>query len=264
MNINETKWVEDNEPSTKENQLLLIDADIMYHRAAYSVEHTWDFGGAEKQVTSDDAEVIALFSNLLHGVCKNLKSNRFTLCWTLDNNFRIDVDGMYKANRVNIRRPSCSSRVKETLIERYPSLSVDGLEADDIMGLLSGDGTIIVSDDKDLCTVPGVHYKPRKPEEGTFHVCDWEADQLWYTQILTGDRTDGYKGIPGVGPKKAAKILDGYVTGRWPRVLQAYLDSGLHEEDAIVTARLARILRPGEYDWKENRPKLWSPDETSE
>jgi len=263
MNINEEKWIDDKEPQVKRDQLLLIDADIMYYRAAFSVENSWDFGDGNKLKNSDDAEVIALFSNLLYGICKILETNRFILCWSLDNNFRTKVDVRYKANRVKTQRPSCSDQVKKVLMDRYPSLAIDGLEADDIMGILSGDGTIIVSDDKDLCTVPGVHYKPREPARGPFYVCDWEADNIWYTQVLMGDRTDGYAGIPGVGPKKAAKILDGYITGRWPRVLQAYADHGLTKEDALTTARLARILRPGEYDWRSNKPNLWSPRESN-
>ncbi|NIP35027.1 MAG: exonuclease, partial [Thermoplasmata archaeon] len=30
-----------------------------------------------------------------------------------------------------------------------------------------------------------------------------EADRFWMKQTLMGDKTDGYDGIPGVGPKTA-------------------------------------------------------------
>ena len=258
MNKQEEKYIDSFEPKIDTEQLLLVDADIMYHRSAYSVEKTFDFGDKEPKRVTDDVEVIALFNNLLRGVCKNLHTTRFVLCWTLDKNYRTGVDPTYKANRVGIRRPSCSSAVKELLINKYPSLSVNGLEADDIMGLNSGPSTVIVSDDKDMLTIAGLHYQPRKPENGIFSTTYKEADYLLYKQILTGDRADGYTGIPGVGPKKAEKILeDGGVC--WRTILKAYEDYGLHDEDALITARLARILRPGEYNWIENHPILWCP-----
>lgn len=256
MNINEYRWINQNEPEIKENQLLLIDADIIYNRAAFSVENKWDFGG-DPLHTTEDADVIALFNNLLHGLTQALNSTRFILFWTLDKNFRYDIYPLYKANRDSVRRPTCSSTVKKSLQHRYPSVAVNGLEADDLMGLYSGDNSIIVSDDKDMLTVPGLHYRPRKPDMGIFSVTEEEADAYLLTQVLTGDRIDGYPGIKGVGPKKAEKILSESCT--WARVVRAYLDYGLSYEDAIINGRLARILRPGEYNWKTNEPILWNP-----
>ncbi len=77
-----------------------------------------------------------------------------------------------------------------------------------------------------------------------------------------GDAADGYKGIPGVGQKKAEKILekDGYT---WNTVALAYEMAGLSQEEALLNARLARILRPGEWDYTNNEPKLWSPEKRS-
>ena len=260
MNINEEKFIDAQEPTIKPNKLLLIDADIMYYRAAWSAEDYFDFGTPDKKQVVQDREVILLFDKLLAGVCKNLNSQAYLLCWTLDHNYRTEIDPMYKANRKDAPRPACSPSVKEILRGTYPSLEHDGLEADDLMGLHSGEGRIIVSDDKDLLTVPGLHYQPRKPYKGVFGVSVSDADYLLHRQILEGDRVDGYKGIPGVGPKKAEKILtDNGVS--WRTILKAYEDYGLHDEDALVTARLARILRPGEYDWITNKPKLWSPED---
>lgn len=260
MNKQEAKYIDAAEPNWDLGSLLLIDADILYHRSAYSVEQTFVFGaeGADPQRFTDDADVIYLFNNLLRGILKNLQSNRFILCWSLLGNFRRTVDPTYKANRQGVRRPTCSAAVKERLMHRYPSIAVDGLEADDLMGLNSGNGTIIVSDDKDLLTIAGYHYQPRKPEKGVFHIDYMEADEIFYTQILTGDRADGYTGIPGVGPKKAAKIFEANGVC-WRAILKAYEDYGLTSEDALITARLARILRPGEFNWTENQPILWTP-----
>jgi 5'-3' exonuclease len=35
--------------------------------------------------------------------------------------------------------------------------------------------------------------------------------KFFYTQLLTGDTADNIKGVKGIGPKKADKILDGLV-----------------------------------------------------
>jgi len=39
----------------------------------------------------------------------------------------------------------------------------------------------------------------------------------------------------------------------------AFESRGLTEEDALIQARVARILRADDYDFKESQPILWSP-----
>jgi DNA polymerase-1 len=75
---------------------------------------------------------------------------------------------------------------------------------------------------------------------------------------MAGDQTDGYAGVPGIGVKRAAVLLDaeGYT---WDTVLQAFLDKGLTEEDALRNARLAKILQSEDYDNELQQPKLWTP-----
>ena len=75
---------------------------------------------------------------------------------------------------------------------------------------------------------------------------------------------DGYSGCPGIGPKRAARILDGVFgdpggPGDWDAVVKTYVKAGLSEEEALVQARVARILRWGEYDRKKGKVKLWNP-----
>jgi DNA polymerase-1 len=75
-------------------------------------------------------------------------------------------------------------------------------------------------------------------------------------QTLTGDKTDGYPGLEGIGPVKADKILK---EGTYEEVLQAYRNAGFNDEFALSQARCARILRHGEYDWATKEIKLWNP-----
>ena len=67
---------------------------------------------------------------------------------------------------------------------------------------------------------------------------------------------------------RARKVLKGFSQGTtadsanhpWARVVRTFESRGLTEEDALVQARVARILREGDYDFAERQPILWSPD----
>ena len=77
-------------------------------------------------------------------------------------------------------------------------------------------------------------------------------------QSCAGDQTDGYSGVPGIGVKRAESLFkeNGY---SWKTAVKAFTDKGLTEEDALVNARLARILTVDDYDFTRKQPKLWSP-----
>ena len=70
---------------------------------------------------------------------------------------------------------------------------------------------------------------------------------------------DGYKGVPGIGAKGAEKLLAEAQGKEWEVIRGAYEKAGLTEEDALRNARLARILRPNEYNFTIKEPILWNP-----
>ena len=45
----------------------------------------------------------------------------------------------------------------------------------------------------------------------------------------------------------------------WATVVKAFESKGLTEEDALLNARLAKILTHEDYDAKRQEPKLWTP-----
>ena len=82
-------------------------------------------------------------------------------------------------------------------------------------------------------------------------------------QTLVGDSTDGYKGCPGVGKVKAGRMLTGLKqVEMWEAVVEAYKRKNKTEEDALQQARVARICRATDYDYKEKKVKLWCPKKT--
>ena len=134
---------------------------------------------------------------------------------------------------------------------------MDELEADDSMGILATmhpDECMICSPDKDMRQIPGQLFDMKdvmrvSPEEGR----NWH-----YIQTLAGDQTDGYSGVPGIGVKRATKLLDkeGY---KWETIVNAFKEKELDEEEALLNARLAKILTVNDYDFKQDRPILWTP-----
>jgi DNA polymerase-1 len=132
------------------------------------------------------------------------------------------------------------------------------LEADDVMGILGtapGHNTIVVSDDKDMKTLPCKLYRPVSGE--LLNINQREADFSFLTQALMGDLTDGYSGCPKVGAVSAKKILEKSMT--WNAVVSAYAKQNLNETYALTQARLARILRYSDWDVDAGQIKLWEP-----
>ena len=78
-------------------------------------------------------------------------------------------------------------------------------------------------------------------------------------QTLAGDQTDGYSGVPGIGVKRAVSLFEehGYT---WKTVVKAFEEKDLTEEDALLNARLARILTYTDYDPIEHTVIPWTPD----
>ena len=249
---------------------LLIDADVFAFKAA---------AGVEKIITLDDdnyfpiasiAEGLSAFDNLIDGVLNDLEASRkdCVYCFSTDHNggFRREVLPTYKANRDGKPRPIILSKLREWIMnDPFNVIYIrDGLEADDCLGILSTQKSykpdhqkIIVSVDKDMKSIPCNFFNAMHPEYGVMHISEEEADRWFYMQTLMGDTTDGYSGCPGIGEKSATKLLDKDCS--WETVKTAYEKAGLSEEEAITQARVARILRASDYDFKNKRVKLWTP-----
>lgn len=201
----------------------------------------------------------------------NADNSILCLSWPGRKYWRHEVLPSYKEHRSSGEPPLVLSEVKKFLREEQTKYTVycrPLLEGDDCLGILATHPTlvpgerIICSGDKDLRSVPGLLYNPRKPDEGVQEITETQADRFFYTQALTGDPCDGYKGCPRIGPKKAEKIIaeaEANGTPLWTAIVAAYVAKGLDESHALTQARVARILRFSDYDFKERKPILWEP-----
>lgn len=243
------------------SRTVLIDADILAFQVASSQEQVYEFNG-EHVLHADLKAGIVEVENAIAWIIDHVDADGASLFLTGTNNFRKEVLPSYKANRVGARKPMILGGIREWMQENTRCFLEDNLEGDDLIGIhatMPHKGErVIWSADKDLKTIPGLHWDADDGE--IVEQLESNADRMFFMQALTGDPTDNYKGCPRVGPVKAEKILEGLTTNeeRWEAVLNAYQKAGLTEKDALTQARCARILRHGEYDFKTKEVKLWT------
>jgi hypothetical protein len=214
-------------------------------------------------------------------------------------NYRFDIDHNYKGNRKAgdmSRVPVLLNPLKEWLKREHSANFLPRLEADDAVGLLMTDpkledfARIAVGRDKDFKCIPGWHYQYHKGDENAditpFYQSPEDADRWHLMQSLAGDMTDGFGGCPGIGLKRAAVLIEecmlqvpgeGVITrgankgqkvvrwtqtpaaNHWECIVSHYEKHGLGEMEALQTARLAHLLRHGEYNPETHEVKLWTP-----
>lgn len=243
----------------------LIDGDIVAYQTAAvcSKDKAWD--DTKVEATFDEADVRNTIQRMLDKWTARAGATERVVLLTGAGNFRKIVEPTYKSNRLDKPKPAALTYARSVLIDVHKARMVDGLEADDLIGLMltgtMADGRgVAVSLDKDLRTVPGLHVNPDKDRAPRL-VPAPAADLLWMTQTLTGDPVDGYAGAKGIGPVKAKAALAGKrsVEGMWSAVVGVFQSVGMSLADAIRNARLARILRTGDYDKTTKEVFLWHP-----
>ena len=235
---------------------LLIDGDIVVYKYSTIAEHEVNWGDDVWSLWADAKEVKELILNYTELLVEKTAADDFIYCFSDKDNFRKGLYPAYKFNRKGKRKPTCYVPIKTWLEGEYQTKQLRWLEGDDVMGILATSGfyeeTVVVSDDKDMLSVPGLLWR----NEELMDISQEEADYYHLYQTLVGDTTDGYGGLKGVGDKKATELLK---TPTWDTVKTAYEKAGHTEEDALVQARLAKILRASEYDYDTGEIKLWHP-----
>lgn len=243
-------------------KLLLIDADIPAYKVAATCQDSFDLPGGRCTALSP-GRAKELADEAIAEICTQLKCNNVLLCFSDDRNWRKEYAPDYKTNRKPEEKPELLRMVKDYLAVEYPSKRLPRLEADDVLGIMAtaGHNVVMVSEDKDLRTVPGRLYNPRRPELGIIRISKLDADRFHMWQTITGDATDGIPGCRGVGPSSvyAEEIVHATRAELWDIVLEAYASKGATEDEAIHNARLTHILHATEYSPESARVKLWNP-----
>ena len=235
---------------------LLIDGDLYLYRACAAAEEEINWGDDIWSLSTDLKVAKKIFQETIDACCEYLETGHFIICLSDRDNFRKEVDSQYKGGRKKVRKPVGYSEMIKWIKNTYMWFSEPMLEADDLMGIMGSapnHNTIMVSDDKDMKSIPGRLYRPMSGELLT--ITRKEADFNFLTQALMGDSTDGYSGCPTVGAKTAEKILT--KDPSWNAVVAQYAKQKLNPNYALTQARLARILRFEDWDVEKNQLILW-------
>lgn len=218
----------------------VIEAGIAENKADVEAVRSSLPEGAELHVTDIvDAEplehALALCKRSLLGVEQamdeaGVEFDRLELYLTGKGNFRENIATIkgYKANRIGIAKPVHYKGIRRYMRERWGACVARGWEADDALAMAAHahdyDETsiILVSQDKDLRTVPGRHYNSRKKQWSV--VTPQEALLNFYRQVITGDTVDNIPGCYKAGPKAADELLSTVYDKDEAEIARAVLD----------------------------------------
>lgn len=205
-----------NNPTLNTGRIALMDADFIIYlvtsRIFNEIKANSEKGRMEIFLKEDPA--IKNTKNIVDDFFRKIK-DPIIFCFSGNSRqtFRANLafDKVYKGNRKKDYseyegKLQDITTVLSYIKDNYMTLAYPDLEADDIVSALQDlDNTYIISKDKDLKQVPGMHYdfSTNKLNEITF---EQAAYNLAY-QLLVGDTTDNISGLPKCGEKGAIKIL---------------------------------------------------------
>jgi DNA polymerase-1 len=198
------------------------------------------------------------FTNMLLKLTNDLGAERIAVIFdAARKTFRNDIYPEYKAHRP----PPPDDLIPQFAIVReateamgLPAIDLLGYEADDVIATFTRQAreenieVAIVSSDKDLMQLvrPGVRmYDPIRSrftaEAEVVEKFGVPPEKLQDLLALTGDSVDNVPGVPGIGPKTAAELLNEY--GNLEQVLQNAPDikQKMRRERLIEYAESARL-----------------------
>lgn len=225
--------------------LTLIDGNSILFRAYYGVH--------SRLTRSDGTPTGAVygFFNMVLPLLASAKPNDAFVC-VFDasrTSFRQDIYPAYKANRQETPADliAQSYLVREGVAAMgMPVLCIPGVEADDVIATLARenctihDATRVITSDKDLMQLvsdcvflyDGMKEKEiRAPQ--VLEKFGVRPDQVIDVQSLMGDSSDNVPGVPGIGPKKAAELINQFGT----------LDELYNHLDEVKNDRIRGLLR---------------------
>ena len=271
--------------ATQKPTLLLIDGHSLAFRAFYALSPD-SFRTTDGQHTN----AVHGFISMLLEILKMERPTHLAVAFDLSrSSFRTEEYAEYKGTRGET--PPEFMGQTELLTEALAAMNIitltrENYEADDIIASLADQGAdagfnvFVVSGDRDtfqlirpettiLYPVKGVLNMARMTDEAVYEKYGVHAKHYPDLAALVGETSDNLPGIPGVGPKTAAKWLQAY--GSLQGVFDAASEiSGKvgeslreHMELAVRNRRLNHLVRDLPFDFDLNEGlKLGPVDET--
>ncbi len=207
-------------------RLLLIDGHSVAYRAFFALP-VENFSTSTGQHTN----AVYGFTSMLINVLRDEQPTHVAVAFDLSRQtFRSERYSDYKANRSASPEEFTGqvALIREVLDAlRIPHLDKEGFEADDIIATLSlqagqqGFDTLIVTGDRDAMQLVDAHTTVLYPRKGVSDLLRLDpalveerylVPPTRYPELaaLVGETSDNLPGVPGVGPKTAAKWLTEY------------------------------------------------------
>lgn len=199
-------------------KIYLVDVSSMFFRAFYAVR---PLNAADGTPVNAVYGFISMIAKLL----KEKNPDYMVFCYDRkEPSFRKDLDQNYKANRSEMPE---ELQVQMPYIRQVAGLfgiadiELPGYEADDLIGTIAKMANqesyeaVIVSGDKDFCQLVNSHtvvYDTMKEIVTTPELIQEKygvtPSQFIDYLAITGDSSDNIKGVAGVGPKGAQKLIE--------------------------------------------------------
>lgn len=240
-------------------RLFLIDGNQQMYRAYHAIR---GLTGPDGRSTN----AVYGFSTMLRKLLADQNPEYIAASFDLAGpTFRDALAADYKANRAPM--PADLAEQVPLVHEAcaalgVPVLTVEGFEADDVIGTLArqardaGFDVALVTGDKDFFQLVGNRIRVYNPkDEGTWYdeagvleKFGVRPDQVVDVLALMGDSVDNIKGVPGIGEKGARELISGH--GSLDALLEAapalaqrrYREALLaHVDSARASRELARI-----------------------
>lgn len=214
--------------------------------------------------------ILATVKNVHQRVIRDVKADEYIVCLGGETKksfrYRLATMAPYKDGRPP--RPHYYKTIRDYINNNLHVKVSETVEADDLLGIYAmkinaggGAQAVICTHDKDLNTIPGLHYNLRTRD--LVDVTEPEALRFLYTQILMGDATDNIPHPTGLGAKTAEKIIDlveqtdlqFFESVLYSVCWEVYQRYGYTKDQMHEIARLVYILRD---------KKMWQPPESIE
>jgi DNA polymerase-1 len=270
--------------TTVMNKLLLIDGNAIMHRAYHALPSMTSRAG--KPVNA----VYGLVSMLLKTISD---LNPTYIVFTFDRKektFRKEIHIDYQAHRPQMHKDLGSQfEIAKDVIAAFgiPIFDKAGYEADDVIGTLakkavnskqsSVNSIIILTGDRDLLQLVGGKVKLYMPvaglssaklfgEKETVERIGVPPSQIVDYKALVGDPSDNYKGVPGIGPKTAIRLLQCFKTLKQiydnldslPQKTRELLQK--NKDSAFTSQTLAKIVCDLDLDFDVRKTNKWQLD----
>ncbi|MGA8756718.1 MAG: DNA polymerase I [Stellaceae bacterium] len=214
-------------PSAAPHHVFLIDGSGFIFRAYFARARDPKAERFQRQSDGMATEVVMIFSNMLDKYRRETDADHMAVIFDASGqSFRNRIYTDYKANRREMPddlRPQLEHVRRAAAAFDICQIEMPDFEADDLIATYArhavdaGAKVTILSSDKDLMQLVGDDVKMRDPmtdrpigEAEVREKFGVGPDKVIEVQALCGDSTDNVPGVPGIGVKTAAELINSY------------------------------------------------------